>query len=491
MSRRLLWLSPILAAAACTGLYLDKGNAYPCDFSEGPGVRDAVCIAGDACGSNNVCQKYLYEGPRFEGPATVPTFDAGGFFRIHPQTLDAPIRALVQTPSPRGGTLIQLDDDGSTYLANSRGQLKLSRSLPSGLRDVNFATVGTVGAAVGISSSGKVAYQVQSVGSIFSNDTGADAVRLRVTATGSNVLPVMQIVTPGGGAGEVTLLPPPPVSPSLTLTTTYPVTNAIDVGLLVRQGATAAPTPVVLTRTGVWLEQADGGFEQQSMHSAAEGTLRFNWASTVMAEQRLRVLATWQVGLSNETPRTHTLEQPWADCTPCPPSTLIEGVAPLPPSEGLGVEVMCRGLKGRTLLRVTGSSAVESSDLCESDELPLPLDDALLHDVGRLPGPIDAGVVVVASSQRGISVGGLHGEVWSGETFSALLPRGLERVPLDVMRIDVKTNRATSSSITSSGTSQRSNPPAPTPSLRASAASTRWRTSAPRVTCTSSPRCTA
>ena len=58
--------TPLLVAAACTGLYLEQGNAYPCDFSDGPGVRDAVCQPGDVCGSNDVCRKYIYEGPRFE-----------------------------------------------------------------------------------------------------------------------------------------------------------------------------------------------------------------------------------------------------------------------------------------------------------------------------------------------------------------------------------------------------------------------------------------
>ena len=96
--RRLVLLAA-LTALSCNNLYVDNGNAYPCDFSQPPATRDMPCITGDVCGINNVCVKYLYEGPRFEGRAVQPDYaflDAGV---VHPLTLTGPVTTVARSVS--------------------------------------------------------------------------------------------------------------------------------------------------------------------------------------------------------------------------------------------------------------------------------------------------------------------------------------------------------------------------------------------------------
>lgn len=429
--RRLVLLAA-LTALSCNNLYVDNGNAYPCDFSQPPATRDMPCITGDVCGINNVCVKYLYEGPRFEGRAVQPDYaflDAGV---VHPLTLTGPVTTVARSVSRRPAVLARTS--AGSFFVNERGQLTRGVNLPDTLRQPIAATLSlnamNFSGAVGIDFPSKqLAYAFRRPdGSSEYNADGPRANVLRVTQLENGTrLQSVSDGTPMGHTGEVV---PRPMG--MQVTESYSLVDPVlDIGTLARQGLPRAqPAAVALTSTGLWLQGADGGFEQVSTTSglATEGTLAMNFGSTLLTATNRLVLSTWQVGVSTSEPRVHTLRQAWADCRPCDQGS-IDAVTPLPESLGLGVDVLCGRPSGQTLVRVTGSNAVVPSDSCEVQTLPFSFD--LSRARRRDEGP------VIASSQRGFAVGGLNGEVWAGETLSTVLPTRLDRVPLDVSTVEV------------------------------------------------------
>lgn len=420
-----------LGFGACTGVFFDKGNAFPCDFNAGLGVRDAVCVEGDVCGTDNLCHPYFYEGPRFEGPAKLPQFAPGEFETIHPRALNRPVTALAR--SPFGSPVLVRLDDGRTLKLD---QKQLGPGLEfSGLADPVAVTLGMNEAVAGIRDGG-LAYVANVGGMVQANDEGSAATRLRATKVGPLQLRLQAVST--GGSGEVTLepAPPPPMNRKLEITTPYTVPGTVtDVGILTRGGRQSV---IVHTEQGLWLENADGGFDQQTMHAANSAVFRLNAAGTLLVEQHDRVLTVWQVAVE---PSGHSLQLAWPACMPCPPNMRIEASAPVPPSEGVAVEVLCRSMssKARLLRRVIGSAAVESTDLCNEVELPFPFDPARLSEQND--------VLVAAPAQVGFSVGGSRGELWQGETLSSLLPVTLERVPVDVFLVSVNSPAGSSDNL--------------------------------------------
>lgn len=468
----------LMTIAACTGLYFDKGNAYPCDFSLGPGARDQACVEGDTCGTDNLCHAYLYEGPRFEGPAVIPDFAPDGFERIHPKTLDERVTFIASSAAGDFPALLVRLADQRTVTINSRGQLANAFQVPSGVplanaKDALFTQFtftrpnGTTdevgGIAAVLNDRLEIAIDTRTNFSGFTSAMSDEARRLRATIYfeanggngGGNSLE-LQAIDLTGHAGRVTLevapvaktyrlrftrYPDPPLP-------TLPLPSALEVGLLTRSPGRNVTTPIVLTerRTGgggeIFLKRgADfiSAGELQSIPSA----LRFNVANTLMsieAAARLRdggggvdttVLSTWQIGFSNSL-RQHDLTQAWPDCTPCAQGRIIRST-PAPPEQGLAVDVACVEADGTfTLRRVTGSTAVIDTDLCTSEELDFPFDETRVSLVAVDAGTPFAGLPVAASRQVGVAIGGTGGEIWFGETLSGLAPFGLDRVPRDV-----------------------------------------------------------
>jgi hypothetical protein len=456
-----------LVLAACTGVFFDKGNAFPCDFNAGLGVRDAVCVPGDVCGTDNLCHSYIYEGPRFEGPAQVPTFEDDEFVKVHPLTLDQPVVFLARAPTSESGPLIAQLADGRFVSANKKGQLSASPNPPdASIRDAVFyrgeftlpsGAIVEAQALAGIRAQqgqfGPFAYYAVIIdgGMSAANASGDMARSLRITPpTGRDTFPTLQGITPPlmgmmgqVFAGELGFNPP---SPALQFKTLYALSRdagePIDVGVLMRNaGPLTPPEPVILTQTALWIGRVDGGFEAVGAGPYPEASvLRFNGPGTLLAVETSNVLSTWQVGVQQPS-REHNLQQAWADCTPCANLGVMRRATPLPPALGVGVEVFCfkppavnATEPGLALLHVTGSNAAQPSDPCLSTPVELPLDTRQLNIV-----PTGTTVNVVgAAGQRGVAVGGKAGQVWFGETLSSMQPLNLDRVPLDVTTTTVE-----------------------------------------------------
>lgn len=455
----------LMVVAACTGIYFDKGNAYPCDFAEGPGTRDLACVEGDACGTDNLCHPYLYEGPRFEGPPTIPDFAASGFERVHPRTLDRSITFLAS--SPAGDTAALLAGmSGELVRVNSRSQLERPFAIPASIQPeriedaivVDVPTrMGSLTALMGLLD-GKLAVVADLPPSMSTFTPVVDTVPMRALratsafdADGGDRVLELQAIDAQGRPGSVDVVidlvrreyslafTPFAIAPS----------DVVDIGLLTRSPGRTVTTPVVATRrplrAGGTLELKNSvGFRQVGELASVPVALRFNAANTLMSVEGqpvLRdggtpgttVLSTWQVSF-NAT-NGHDLVQAWPDCTPCPRGTLVRST-PYPPEQGLAVDVLCT-TPDRTLSvrRVTGSNAVVDTDLCTSEELDLPFDETRIS-TNQAQEP------VVASRQVGMAVGGVDGEIWFGETLSGLKPFALERVPHDVFPIINSGNRS-------------------------------------------------
>ncbi|MFT3712039.1 MAG: hypothetical protein QM817_30725 [Archangium sp.] len=471
MRRALLFLGVIaLVTAACTGVFFDKGNAFPCDFNAGLGVRDAVCVTGDVCGTDNLCHSYIYEGPRFEGPARVPTFEDNEFTKLHPLTLDQPVVFLARAPTAESGPLIAQLADGRVITSNKKGQLATSPNPPdASIRDAVFYrgefelpgnNVVEAQALAGVRALpgqyGPLAYFAVVIdgGPSVSNSSGDIARSLRITPpAGHDLLPTLQGITPPQGgpqgqifAGEIGLGPP-----ALEFKTLYPLSidagDPIDVGLLMRSAPLVTPEPVILTQTALWVMRTDAGFDEfPAGPFPGTAVMRFNGPGTLMSVETANVLSAWQIGVTRG---EHTLQQPWADCTPCRGTgNVMRRATPLPPQLGLGVEVFCFKPSGPgqtepqlQLLQVTGSTAVMPSDPCTTETVALPLDTRQLNVVTNMGTQVS---VVGAAGQRGVAVGGKAGQVWFGETLSTMQPINLDRVPLDVTTTGVEADGVTS-----------------------------------------------
>ena len=456
----------LMAIAACTGLYFDKGNTYPCDFSLGPGARDQACVEGDTCGTDNLCHAYLYEGPRFEGPAVIPDFAADGFERIHPKTLNERVTFIASSAAGDFPALLVAMADKRTVTINSRGQLANSFQVPTAfllenLEDALFTqfsftrpngTTDEVGGLAGVLNDRLViGIDTRTNFTGFTPDESDPARTLRATKVDGGSSLELQAIDLNGKAGRVELeVAPVPKTYRLRFTPypdpplpTLPLPPALEVGLLTRSPGRTVATPIVLTerraRVGgeLFLKRAVG-FESAGELQSIPSELRFNIANTLMSIEARRapagpvtVLSTWQIGFSN-TLRQHDLTQAWPDCTPCAQGRIIRST-PAPPEQGLAVDVACVEADGTfTLRRVTGSTAVIDTDLCTSEELDFPFDETRVSLVAVDAGTPFAGLPVAASRQVGVAIGGTGGEIWFGETLSGLAPFGLDRVPRDV-----------------------------------------------------------
>jgi hypothetical protein len=461
--RRALWLLPLLVVGACKGLFLDAGNAYPCDFSQGPGTRDAVCIPGDVCGSNNVCQKYIYEGPRFEGQATFPHYgpDSGEGAVLHPLVLNSEVSFVTrELPLEARG--------GSAYVGLSAGIVE-DRGFGHLLGD----RVELPGAPVVVSDKTIVAAQPFSSGNL-----GLERSALLSWRSGELSVGTLNRVGPPGlstlvrnGANNpifpvgARVLPLP--TPTREVLEGLPVVwTATDIGFLqesanwrylpvpidagsvvVDVAGLAQPGQlwlVVMTRDTLFIGDVDAGTLRQTDTMSAltaplvadHDALRTDRNVRIVGAVRRgllgpgdpgEVLSTFQVTLG---PMGPELVRTWPDCRPCSQGQRLDVFAPTIATGFPAVEVACVGVgpNSSQALRVVGSVALTQGEDCVTENLDLPLATARLARDG-------ANRFVQWNSQSGLRLGGKDGQVWTGETLSDLLPLYLDRVPRDVTAI--------------------------------------------------------
>lgn len=433
--RRVLLISAV-TLSACTGLFTENGNAYPCDFSLPPQERDAPCVPGDVCSVKNVCTQYIYEGPRFEGPPQQPEYSLSDAGVVQPGALSGRIDKLARDVS-RGGFFVQTER-GFAARVSGRGQVFEAPVVPDGLTDSVLTTFpGVREALVGLSPTQRVSYAASRLDfSLINNTNGPLATRLRAFPRANSI----ELFTPGGHLSAPDFSGPQMAPPFRLLPEdTFDVPGiGLDVTVVNRQRQ-APPTPVVVSTDGLFAQQLDGGFVQLAAPTLAlpSASMSVNASSSVLAVNLGNtVLSTWQVGVVD---RQHVLERAWADCRPCDFGD-IEYVTALPDASGVGVEVLCRG-QVPFIVRVTGSTATLATDSCITQTVPAPF------DLSRLSPP-DAGLkLTLASTPRGVAFGGTHGEVWAGETLSSMLPMGLDRVPLDVATVTTNIGGSSSSAL--------------------------------------------
>ena len=135
----------------------------------------------------------------------------------------------------------------------------------------------------------------------------------------------------------------------------------------------------------------------------------------------------------------------WPDCRPC--EALAEEITVLAPTAASGtaqVELRCGSGVSSTSVVVVGSVARSQNDSCTTT----PLD---LFVTLRRAEPVQW------SGQAGLLLGGAHGQVWSGDSLSTLLPAYLDRVPSDVATV-VGENGTTFAAMTSGYVTVQQNP---------------------------------
>ena len=430
MWRRLtgLWLLPLAAVVACTGLYLENGNAYPCDFSRGPGARDAVCQQGDVCGSNDVCKKYIYEGPRFEAgtTVTVPEYGPGSSVGkvLHPLILNSRVDFVTRDLIPGGSSFLHTDAGffeldrlgrlGQLVLpmalslpmppelapfTDARGRRKILVTLPTRLMVADLEDGTALPLPLGV-------YQSAIVPEVVFSGAGVP----RVTAT-----PVVWRADAGlvreqpGGLWAIELLRD--VSGDFDHVVSIPTGSAQ--WLVLQKGDTLE------------LRTLDGGQSPSIVLDpvpppfppvASRSAMRTDVGGRLVTVERNGVVSTFQV---SATSAGLSLTRAWPDCKPCEGS---DGVGLLSPTTGTGtvrVELTCGTGMGLRAVVVTGSVARTQLDRCTTEMIEL------LPQVRR-------NTSAEWRSQGGLLLGGSHGELWSGDSVSALKPAYLDRVPLDV-----------------------------------------------------------
>lgn len=439
MRARLLWLVPIVASVACTGLFLENGNSYPCDFSLGPNARDKACQAGDVCGTNNVCQPFIYEGPRFEGPATVPEYGpaSGEGALLHPLVLRSEAREVSAVPPLARGPI--------AFFRTGEGIFRVEE----GGVDVD---------AVVLPNSFPPQFGTPSSYQPFFNDllpqpsviVRSDNGRLAVARTGATLVEAGGAPFISAGFRVVDQTP-------LSLTQSTPIAwgqNAL--GKVQQQGPSSWEFIPIVPNAGTvfdvaavtlplrqWLlvmrpdgidvvDALDGGVTLAATMEpfAVGGTLKTDPGSRVVAAVRRRpgpmnapfdVLSTFQVNIAGEGP---TLSSPWPDCRPCRAGRL-QLLSPSVRSGAPTVDVVCRAGGELHAFRVVGSVALTQFDPCLTE----PVEPSI--ELEQIAEAADGGVVFW-DGQAGLLLGGKAGELWTGDSLTTLQPAFLDRVPLDV-----------------------------------------------------------
>ena len=438
------WLSlGLLFITACQGLATDRSNAYPCDFSQAPGLRDAVCAPGDVCGLHGRCQRFVYEGPRFEGPATLPDFssDAGAGDILHPQVLrDRPL-AIVREATSRAlvlslgeGRLVRVGPGGLEELGTLPPLARVSELLTvfSNAQNQQFAVVRTP------TLQGRVFSLA--AGPLTMGDDLGPLERLHLLDA---VAPNAPLAIATTGQGYARLNPGTGGRPAQVdaVTLALPV---YDVGFSARPSVFEGI--ILVTDGGLVAPSTDGGalvLSGDELVGFGEGsTLRQDRNGNVFsvmtptsrlggAGQRLSVdvLSTWELVRTAAGPR---MQRVWSDCAPCGERG-ASAFSPALASQGLVVDVVCTAAVGAPLgVRITGSSATTDTQPCVAEPLAAPFAMAELAVSARPNGRPGLTLMHDEVGLQGFAFAGRHGQVWAGATLDLTRPLFLDRIPLDV-----------------------------------------------------------
>jgi hypothetical protein len=454
-----LFALALMVSACKGGLYTDKGNDFPCDFSQPEGQRDAVCSPGEVCGVDNLCRQYRYEGPQFDNGATAPHFDEPLF--KHPGVLDHQVSAvtrrffgnqvkmLVVMGTGLDGSVVGVDYDQTatasqtvpypgdvsqlTSLAMPHGVLSpwVTALVRVGNDDVTVfydSTDLSTPRVLAIDAGVRLSSAINGVTVLrFEPDGGASAVAVSKNTTGPTVLPLETAVFfPDGGpirALDVQSLPklaPLDLEEVLILTRD---TLAFKRGL---------QPPVQLT--------SESMTDMLTKPTPAVSLRRDPFTGTIAAfAAGLKVpvvLSSWRIDRGN----TPSAQRLWNDCTPCNGGH-IAAFAPSFDDGAPAVEVLCtvpvsaseEAKGGLKLVRVVGSATANDSQLCtiEGVDAPFALAEMTRIRRGRKAVELDGGDIVSDDSNGfGVLLGGVHGQVWFGPSFSSALPLFLDRVPV-------------------------------------------------------------
>jgi len=456
----------VVAAACPGGLYVDQGNAYPCDFSLPEPDRDAPCASAGAqwvCGADNRCRPFVDEG--WQSGTPDPGLIDGGGSQVLPVALKNAI-AVVATDTFFPGRLAVMEVDSGTPLLVTSGRrqmvpLPISGAPPVAIEEAALATnaAGTFGVlavrAGGIVVVGDIVTdggapflaQALPVVQLPSLQLLGDARGLRVGTWTSPAVPgltPLAILTADGGAGET--YRPTDAGRPFGFLADDGMPKLLDLRPLARPllENPVTPTspdfqpmvPVAATADGIFYRQrhpADGGTDTWIQLSdpsdpVGAGACDFAfarhtrdgalWALGCRTGDK-DVLSTWR--LSKGAPPS--MSRAWGDCSPCAGHVIDF----MPVMKGTpGVEVICdrqKAAAAETVL-VVGPTTSSPSDPCLTESIAAPFD---LTQVRQTDLPI-----ADRSVGPELAIGGLHGQVWTGPSVSTLLPLSLDRVPLAI-----------------------------------------------------------
>ncbi len=440
--RRVLLLV-VLGLLGCPAVLVEPGNDFPCDFSKPPGERDAVCSPGDVCGVTNRCQRYVYEGPQFEGLPTFPDFSAevGAGTVLHPRIVKGPIDAVVAAP----GVVFVHTAEG--YFAVERFGVTRVDGGVDALTPEDFADIAVLerpvpqGAPAQYQLFARRRAGVMANVVVTSSPTGLSPIApgpgLPLRASRLRVLGPdrVGIVTEGRAEFGAVQRGPMPSYEALFGSTPGAVQDVVP-GLR----AVGRP-PVVLTTSAVLARIADGGFSMVASFGVDAGLRRDAELSTDETGSVYAVLTKVPPRLTTYVAARSGAEievvAPWDECRPCEAPRLatpgLDGTGPF-------VDVLCAD----AVKRIRGATITGG---CTDEPLVPPFDLTQLNEraePGRPPITHTAGA-------SGFFGGGRSGQLWVGPTLGDARPVFMDRVPLDVGQVGLTDGTSPVFALTSAG----------------------------------------
>ncbi len=432
-----------LVGLSCSGLLTSQSNAYPCDFSQPPETRDAPCVTGDVCSVNNVCVRFVYEGPRFEGPATLPDFSTGAAAGtvVHPlQLTSAPESLVVGVPS---GAAVVLSTQDAHTVVNSFGVSSFAAS-PGRVHAVQAAgEFGTVVALAMERPAGGIELQyadhvapVQSTEPLrkriepgtmrFLKDTLGGPARLMVTRqlTGE-VLATDNLNAQATMVNAIPLGIDAGIDFVANLTLPFGVSSRWPVLLVKPDGLYALADPRV-NDSGVSELRISGA--PQTIPFPPNVRMKLDATGTVLTlvgdNLGMTYLSTWRLSNDGANP---VATRTWDDCS-LPNvrwfNPLMNGATPT-------VEVIRSNGGSLVATQVIGSGGTRLFDACTTDDIEVPFS---LQNLARTPS---GDVVGDRSATPFVMLAGKQGQLWRGPSLAEVKPLYLDRVPLDVSVVEV------------------------------------------------------
>lgn len=465
MNRARLWALVAVAAlaAACPGGVLhDRGNAFPCDFSQtevtssGRLQRDLACPSGWLCGVANLCQQNE-PGDLLdcEGACVEPQMDGGQILPRSP----GPIQAVALGPESVAG----LREGGGWFeisTARADGGVRPPLVLPSESRANTSHAVIHRGAVV--YEADQRVYRAQA--------SGPSEV---LTHLGAPVTPVSSLLRTSilrdelacVAGGEMYLARED--APATTTRHAVAAASIYDVGTVnpALFADTGTEQLLAVTDVGFYYLESGGSWRSVStepmptapIHALTRSIPGTFWATTTRSNSVLvepdgtkKVLARGVPQLSSwavtGAPTATKLSRQWGDCAPCVRRDergmdLGHIVAAIPIGAG-SVEVMCSRAfplaSERSpffFRRVYGVDATVPT-ICAGLPFVPPFDPAEVNVPAALNGE---GIPVrpAADLSIGFALGGKHGQIWAGVSLAPATPLILDRVPTEVVETPV------------------------------------------------------